>query len=312
MIHFIVNPHARSGGAAALWNELEKLPVMKNTDYTVHYTEYAGHAVRIADELSHAASKSNPILIGIFGGDGTVNEVYNGINTNHRYITLGYIPTGSGNDYARGLNIPRDTAKALNKFLAQTSGKAVEHGIVTSASVPRKFAVSCGIGYDADIIYRVSNSKFKKFLNKLKLGKLVYTLIGIIQVFICPKLSAHIVIDENTIIDTDSLYFASVHILKYEGGGWQFAPHANPSDGMLSACLFYGTGRLSFALNLISCIFNRHEGRKGVSLYNCRSINISISSDTDTHSHTDGECLGKTNNLSASICSSDQFINVIY
>lgn len=309
MIHFIVNPHARSGEALALWNELENILNEKSTEYIVHYTEYAGHAIRLADELSRNASETNHVNIGIFGGDGTVNEVYNGISVNHRYITLGYIPTGSGNDFARGLSIPRDSKEALNALLKAAAVKSVEHGIATNASFSRKFAVSCGIGYDADVTYRVYNSKLKKSLNKLKLGKLVYTVLGVLQVFISPKLSAHIVIDENTVIDTDCFYFASIHVLKYEGGGWPFALHADPSDGKLSVCMLHDTSRLSLIINLLSCIFNKHEGRKGVSFYNCK--NISIKLNAKTHSHTDGECFGEIDELNAAACDKEQFVNVI-
>jgi len=309
MIHFIVNPHARSGEALALWNELENILNERHIKYIVHLTEYAGHAIKLADELSRTASEACPITIGIFGGDGTVNEVYNGISTNHRYITLGYIPTGSGNDFARGLSIPRDSKEALNALLKAASFNSVEHGIATNSSTTRKFAVSCGIGYDADVTYRVYNSKLKKSLNKLKLGKLVYTVLGVLQVFISPKLSAHIVIDENTVIDTDCFYFASINVLKYEGGGWPFALHADPSDGKLSVCMMHDTSRLSLIFNLLSCIFSKHEGRKGVSLYDCRQISIKLNQ--KTHSHTDGECFGEIDELTASACDEEQFVNVI-
>jgi len=309
MIHFIVNPHARSGEALALWNELENILAEKNIEYIVHHTEYAGHAIKLADELSRTASETHPVTIGIFGGDGTVNEVYNGISTNHRYITLGYIPTGSGNDFARGLSIPRDSKLALNTFLNASSVRPVEHGIAANTSSTRKFAVSCGIGYDADVTYRVHNSKLKKSLNKLKLGKLVYTILGVIQVFISPKLSAHIIIDGNTVIDTDCFYFASIHVLKYEGGGWPFALHADPSDGRLSVCMMHDTNRLSFIFNLLSCILSKHEGRKGVSFYNCKSISIKLNK--KTHSHTDGECFGEIDELTASACDSEQFLDII-
>ncbi len=309
MIHFIVNPHARSGEALSLWNELAQILTERKVDYTVYYTEYAGHAIKLAEELSRNACENNPITIGIFGGDGTVNEVYNGITDNHKYITLGYIPTGSGNDYARGLSIPRDSKKALELLLTSTKAKPVEHGIASNDTRSRKFAVSCGIGYDADVTYRVHSSKLKKSLNKLKLGKLVYTVLGVLQVFISPRLSAHIIIDKDTIIDTDCFYFASIHVLKYEGGGWPFALHADSSDGKLAVCMLHDTNRLFLIINLLCCIFSKHGGRKGVSFYNCKTISIKLNE--KTHSHTDGEIFGYINELTATVCDNDKFLKVI-
>ncbi|MBQ9765507.1 MAG: diacylglycerol kinase family lipid kinase, partial [Lachnospiraceae bacterium] len=169
MIHFIVNAHARSGEAHNIWNNLEQILISKAIEYTVYYTEYPGHAIELANNISSLACEENPITLVIFGGDGSVNEVYNGITSNHKYITLGYIPTGSGNDYARGLSLPRNSEEALNLILSSTSTKLVEHGIVHNDGNTRKFAVSCGIGYDADVTYRVANSSLKKKFNKLKI-----------------------------------------------------------------------------------------------------------------------------------------------
>lgn len=308
MIYFVVNPHARSGKAAVIWAELEELLHARQICYTAYKTEYAGHAALLANMISQSASPDNPVTLAVLGGDGTVNEVYNGL-TNHKYITLGYIPTGSGNDYARGLNLETDYVRALEHILDSTAATAVEYGILSDSTHSRRFAVSCGIGYDANVTYRALTSRLKRIFNKLGLGKLVYGVLGFIQIIINPKMSAVISIDGVPVLETKRLHFASVHVLKYEGGGFPFAPHARPSGGMLSVCVFHDTGRLGFARNLISSISEKHGGRKGVSLFQCSTF--SIRTDKKSHVHTDGEDFGYISEMNAAVCSTEDFVHIL-
>ena len=308
MLYFIVNSHARSGRALDIWNELECILNERRIEYSRYFTEYVGHATVLSRDITAKASADNPVTLVIFGGDGTVNEVYNGI-TNHRYITLGYIPTGSGNDFARGLKLEKDPVRALDNILSAGKLRRIECGILSDDKHTRKFAVSCGMGYDATVTYRVLNSKVKKAFNKIGLGKLVYTFFGVMQVICNPKTSADIYIDDKPALQAKRLYFASIHVLKYEGGGFPFAPHANPSDGLLSVCVFHDTTRLGFAINLISSIFSKHIGRRGVSAFQCKTCSVKASK--ANHTHTDGEDFGSIPDMTASVCSDDEFINII-
>lgn len=308
MIYFIVNPHSRSGKALEIWKKIEQTLINRNISYSYQFTEYIGHAVTLATEITSAASANDPITLIILGGDGTVNEVYNGI-CNHNHITLGYIPTGSGNDFARGLNLPRDPDMALDNILNSKRTQKIECGILSDSKKTRRFAVSCGMGYDATITYKVINSKLKKLLNKIGLGKLVYTAYGIIQIITNQKNTADIYVDGKLALHAQNLYFASVHVLKYEGGGFPFALHANPSDGLLSVCVFHDTSRLRFASNLIASMFSKHTTRKGVSTFQCKTCTV-ISNECD-HVHTDGEDFGHIKEMTATICKDEEFINII-
>ena len=308
MIYFIVNPHSRSGKALNIWKELENILNSKNIEFSCFYTEYAGHAIKLAEDITSAASADNPLRIVILGGDGTVNEVYNGIR-NHKYVSIGYIPTGSGNDFARGLKLPTEPLAALENILASTKTVGLESGLMSSGNLSRRFAVSCGIGYDASITHRVMTSKLKKVFNKIGLGKLVYAFFGVINVFKKPQTSADIYIDGKLDMQLQKFYFASIHVLKYEGGGFPFAPHANPSDSLLAVTVFHSTTRLGFALNLIASMFTKHEGRKGVTTFQCKTCTVKTSK--GNYMHTDGEGWGLVSELTTKICSEDEFVNII-
>ena len=106
--HFIVNPKSRSGMGEMIWTMIEPELKKRRVDYQRYLTEKRRHAEKIAagitaDEQEH--------MIVVLGGDGTVNEVINGIRIPEK-VTLGYIPIGSSNDFARGLNIPKDPMEA--------------------------------------------------------------------------------------------------------------------------------------------------------------------------------------------------------
>lgn len=95
MYHFIVNPNARSGLGQKVWSNLEIILKTRNIDYEVHFTKYQKHATMLTKKIT---SDGNEHTVVALGGDGTVNEVVNGIVDFDKTI-LGYIPIGSSNGF---------------------------------------------------------------------------------------------------------------------------------------------------------------------------------------------------------------------
>ena len=106
---FIVNPKSRTGQGELLWSQLEPELKKRRVSYEVRMTGRKKDAERIATEITADEEEHTMIVL---GGDGSLNEVINGIK-NPSKVTLGYIPTGSSNDFARGMGIPKDAKKAL-------------------------------------------------------------------------------------------------------------------------------------------------------------------------------------------------------
>ena len=95
MLYFIVNEKSRSGRGAQIWKEVQRELVKRGIHYRHYVTEHEGHATRLAVEI--CAKTDDDICLAVVGGDGTANEVINGI-THPEKVRFGLIPTGSGND----------------------------------------------------------------------------------------------------------------------------------------------------------------------------------------------------------------------
>ncbi len=288
MYHFIVNLHGASGKAFLKWNKIKELLKQKNVTYKLHVLQRAGHATQIAREISQ--SEENDIKIVVIGGDGTINEVLNGITSFER-IKLGVIPTGSGNDFSRGINVPRhNQEKALDLILNSNGGKKIDLGCVESEGKRRIFAISSGFGMDAIVGTGINTSKIKKVMNFMHLNKLSYAILTIITLFKMKTYRAKISFDGEDLLTFEKLIFMAVMNFKAEGGGVPMAPDASGEDALLSVCIASGIPKWKTFLKFPLLCMGKHSKSKGFFLRNCRSLDLF--SESPSISHTDGEYFG--------------------
>lgn len=293
MHYFIVNQHSRSGHGMDLWKKAEAILNEKGADYKVYFTEYAGHAQELAKKV---ADFHVPCTLSVLGGDGTLNETINGLaSTEYSHITLGCIPTGSGNDFARGLGLSKNIEARIESILSPTECVPVDIGISKTDEVSRYFLVSSGIGYDADICAHVSTSKIKTVLNKLHMGKLIYALIALKELVTYKPCPVSVRLDEKEILRFPRTLFIAGMNLKYEGGGVQFCPDALYDDRLLDFCLADSLPRLKVLGLLPTAFFGKHVHFKGIHILKCRQMDIR--SKAPLPFHCDGEVLGCTTRL---------------
>ena len=288
--YFIVNPGARTGNGKGLWDELESRLEASKTEYETFFTKKEENAADIAKLICDEHPENKRIVV--VGGDGTVNEVINGLYDYGR-ILFGIVPAGSGNDLARGLGIPNDHEKALAHVLHPSQFKPVDHGFLEyldDDTPARKFAVSSGIGYDADICYHVQKSPLKKIFNKLGIGSSIYFLMGLKLIFANKRAKMTITVDGKRKMTFDKVVFVSSMNTLYEGGGYPMAPGADPSDGKLSLCIVEGISRLKHCFLMTKIGKAEHVKSKGIHILNCKSVEIEA--DRPLVIHTDGEVAG--------------------
>lgn len=294
MYHFIVNPGARTGKGEMLWEQLKAKIEEKGIEYKEYFTERAGHATELAKQICETYKDSKKIVV--VGGDGTANEAINGL-FGYDSIVFGYIPTGSSNDLARGYGIPSDPMKALDIVLSPKVFKKVDHGIAEflDDGTSRKFGVSSGIGYDADICYKALTSKLKTFLNKIKLGKTIYYLLGIREIFSKHDASATVTVDDRQQVKCGHLVFAANMILPIEGGGMPMAPKADPSDRFIDTCVARDISKLTHISAMPLIFKGNHTKKKGIDVVHGKTIEIKTSKPLVVH--TDGEYAGHHNHI---------------
>ncbi len=298
MYHFIINPKSSSGRGIRYWwvvkDELDKQQI----EYNTYFTKHMGHATELARQVCEDNAGIKNIVI--LGGDGTVNEVINGI-LDFSEVLLGYIPSGSSNDLARSLKIPRDPLEALSRILKPSKFQYLDHGMITfidKEQEPRRFTCSSGMGYDAAVCLEVQESPLKKNLNRFGAGKFVYIAIAIKQVLTAPRVTATVTVDGIKKDLFHKVLLISNMIHKYEGGGLLMAPNADPNDGKLTVTLVHSLSK-AMVLFLLPTIFTgKHIRHRGVETFHCSEIEIQT--DIKAAVHTDGEVPAVCSHIKAS------------
>lgn len=293
--HFIVNPNARTGLGRAVWNELEPVIKERGIEYDVFFTEYQRHATKKVREITGDNCEHTIIAL---GGDGTVDEVVCGI-CDFSKVTLGYIPIGSSNDFARELHIPTAPLDALELILSATYTQNMDVGVLKCKGIVKNFAVSSGIGFDAAVTYQALTSPFKKFLNKLGLGKLTYVGIALKELFFCTPQTFRLTLDDKEPMVFENAYFATAMNHPYEGGGFRFCPTAKTNDGILDVIIVSNLPKLKILLLLPTAFYGKHIHFRGVNTYKCRTM--SVQTEHPLPVHTDGESCGFQTEITASL-----------
>lgn len=293
MYTFIANPNARSGLGLKLWKEIEAILQQKNVCYQVLFTKYQHHATSLVRDLTSDLERHTIIVL---GGDGTINEVINGI-TRLDKVTLGYIPLGSSNDFARGLGLPTDFKKALDNILTPSHYTYMDIGILNYEDKCRRFAVSTGIGFDADVCHQVMVTPLKSFLNRLKLGKLTYTGVALHRLLAMKPVQMTVTLDDNRQINYKNVYFAAAMNLRFEGGGFNFCPKADCTDGKLDIIVIADLPKLKILALLPTAFKGWHTIFKGIHISSCKRIDIV--SERALPVHADGEPVFRQTNITA-------------
>lgn len=288
MYHIIINPASRSGKGLRIWQK-EVEPVLKSekVPYEVHFSEEKGGIAKTVASLAASSAKDSKLTLIILGGDGTMNEAIQGIPTGAD-VTLGYIPTGSSNDLARDLGIPKKPGAALNLILHTGKPRPMDLGRLTYPDgESRRFSVSCGLGYDAAVCEEVQRSRFKTVLNKMGLGKLSYLVIALKQLFATKAVSGRLSLDNGEPIDIGSILFVAGMIHRFEGGGFMFCPEADDSDGILDLCAAGNLPKLLVLFALPTAFKGKHYRFNGITPY--RAEQFILEADIPLWVHTDGE-----------------------
>ena len=158
--HIIANFNAGSGKGKRIGLEVEKVMHKRNIPFTFYQTKYPNHGFEIAEELGQTLTGENNRII-VIGGDGTLHEVVGGFHAAANMLPIGYLPAGTGNDFARAITLTKDVKKGLLAILEAQEPVKIEC-IKYFDYLNNKVGIglnSMGFGLDAEVNALVGGNK---------------------------------------------------------------------------------------------------------------------------------------------------------
>ncbi|MCL2139834.1 MAG: diacylglycerol kinase family lipid kinase [Treponema sp.] len=251
-IWVILNPIAGKGKAAKQYPKIESFLQERRKNFEILLTKCPGDALEMVRNLP--LKENDAVIAG--GGDGTCNEVANGLLTRDpkpdKPPILGILPVGRGNDFSSTPGIPQDVEKAL-EIICAGNLQPLDAGIVKGGFFPegRYFVNGVGIGFDTKVGFDAAKMKIK--------SGLAYAFGAIVNIVrFDPSPVLRIQFDDNEI----TLPVAIVSIVngRRMGGSFYMGPNAILDDGLLDICY---TRRPETRLKLIRVVYNYSKGTQG-------------------------------------------------
>ena len=267
---FILNPAAGKGKTLKLLPAIKAYFAASEEDYAIEVTKYPCHAT----EIAAAYSSKETCRIYSVGGDGTLNEILNGMAGSGS--SLGVIPAGSGNDFIKSI-APDSDLKSIIARTVEGTAKPID-----IARVNDKFFINiASLGFDAQVAHTTQH--FKKL--PLITGKMAYIL-GILTTILQRKSNLLEIRIDDRFIKNDTLLIA-IGNGKYYGGGILAVPEAEITDGLFDICLVDNISRMKI-LHLFPLYMKGQHGKiSAVRFYKGKRVEIKSASPIAMNS--DGE-----------------------
>jgi len=280
----ILNPTADKGSSVQHIPQIDHMLRQHHIDFGIIHTEYPWHAA----ELTWQAVEEGYDVVVAAGGDGTANEVLNGLmlakSAGLKLPIMGVLPIGRGNDFAYGMGIPTNLEASI-EALVKAESKPVDVGRITGGIYPegRFFGNGVGIGFDAVVGFIANQTpNLHGFMSYL-----VAALKTIFLYFKAPKV--RIEMDEET-IDQPAL-MVSIMNGRRMGGAFYMAPHSIVDDGYLDICIANQVSRAKIFALIGKFMKGSQYGDRDIQKKQTRKITVSGLDGDKLPIHADGETL---------------------
>ena len=284
---FIINPKAGNVFEKREWGKIEKLLYNEAINYDYSFTEHIGHAQQIVIEKINLGYRKFVVL----GGDGTLNEVINGIfkqkNVPTNEIYIGLFCLGTGNDWAKYYNFTHDYNESIKrlkneKYQSQDIGKIAHY--INGQKQESFFINVAGTCFEAVVVNETNKMKTRGHRNKT-----AYLWALLKSLFSYKSWKLKIFINNQSL--EGKFLSISIGNGKYSGGGMMQAPNAIIDDGQFDVVLYSNMTKLKMILNVKNLYNGKIHTVKGIEAYRTDSLTIEVIETPNCFAQMDGEII---------------------
>ena len=283
----VINPVSGGGRTLKGWQRIKYNLEILNISFDEVFTEYSGHAIKL---VKQEAPKYHGILV--VGGDGTTNEVINGILTSTSPETiLGIIPSGTGNDIANGFGLPYDDINKACQLIRNGTTKKVDVGITkgrnfTGNIVYRYFG---SFGFDADVSFE-ANKTGKRLSGTANYIVTIFKTLVILK----SRLFKISLIENGSVTNTveEKAFLFAVGNGAWYGAGMKICPEASVFDATFNATMVKEVSKLNFIKVLPTVFEGKHISHPEVRTF--KASEFLVQNGAKTMYQVDGEVIGCT------------------
>jgi diacylglycerol kinase (ATP) len=279
-VHVIVNPHAAYGHAARVWPEIRRSMEHCGLEVNEYFTQGMMHATSIAVECI----ENGAATIVCVGGDGTFNEVVNGLMQSkvdtQQLPELALIPVGTGSDLARTLNIPKNTDEAI---------ATIVKGVVQYCDIGKvmfRDPLHQWVRYFVNVFDMGLGGKVVRIANRMPKnmgGFLTFLLSSLGALVTFRRMRLRIEVD-GRFLDEGLMWIVGAANGQYFGGGMHMAPMACVNDGILEILYIKDTSIFKFIVRVLGKVY---DGK------HLEYENVHHVSGTRVHIMSEHPCLGE-------------------
>lgn len=282
----IVNPAAGGSRGNKRWNKIEADLKSLGIAYEAQLTNASLHASHIAKE---AIEKGYRKLL-IVGGDGTLNEVVNGLFAQQAVpsteVTIALVSIGTGNDWIKTMGIPKEPSEAIKLLKNPNNTRTIDAGLayyhMHGHKHSRHFINVAGMAFDAEVTRDANNSKSA-------LGPVQYWMSLAKVIFTYNAVPIKVEVDGTAY--EDKTFCLNVGNCMFAGGGMMIVPNAKPDDGLFTVTHIKNVSRWTVIRNVAALGDGTFTKLDNVEQYTGK--NVKVTSPEPVWLEVEGEVLGE-------------------
>jgi diacylglycerol kinase (ATP) len=300
----IINPHAGGNTDSSVWERILQELHSAKIDFEHEVSKYHKHIVEIVERSINSGFRKFIII----GGDGSLNEMVNGIynqtTISPEKIVTAHISLGTGNDWQKTYDLPLNSKLMIEK-IKNEKVSSQDVGVVRyqdqSETKTNYFVNVAGMGFDALVVKNIAQKRLKKPHSKFSYSFSLFR-----SLMSHTSYNAKIIVDGKEVFN-ESLFSFNAGIGKYNGGGMMQVPEAVPDDGLLDITVFRKMSKIKVIANVKRLYDGSFTDLQEVSLF--RGKEIRFDSEAEIWLECDGEILGHSPAVFTIIPLGFRFIN---